>query len=149
MLHKIKYIVATALILSISVLSFAGGHAYAQIDPTKQACEALGAASGASGDCNDPPAGPNIDNTLKLGINVFSLIVGFAAVIMIIVGGLKYVISQGESSNTASAKNTILYAIIGLVVVALAQVIVKFVLNKSTPVTCKPPASLQANGKCA
>ena len=49
---------------------------------------------------------------------------------MIMVGGLKYMTSQGDSANVASAKNTILYAVIGLVVVALAQVIVKFVLDR-------------------
>jgi hypothetical protein len=51
---------------------------------------------------------------------------------MIIIGGLKYITSSGDSNNITSAKNTILYAIIGLVVVALAQFIVKFVLGKAT-----------------
>jgi hypothetical protein len=54
------------------------------------------------------------------------------AVIMIIVGGLKYITSGGDSNNVSSAKSTIIYAIIGLVVVALAQFIVQFVLNKVT-----------------
>jgi hypothetical protein len=57
--------------------------------------------------------------------------VGFVAVIMIIIGGLKYVTYSGDSSNINSAKNTILYAVVGLVVVALAQIIVKFVLAKA------------------
>ncbi len=64
-------------------------------------------------------------------INIFSLIVGVISVIMIIIGGLKYITSAGDSNNVTSAKNTILYAIIGLVVVALAQFIVKFVLSKA------------------
>ena len=58
------------------------------------------------------------------------LVVGVIAVIMIIIGGLRYITSGGDSNNTKGAKDTILYAIIGLVVVAMAQVIVKFVLNK-------------------
>ncbi len=149
MLNKIKYFAVAGLILSISVFGLAAGHTYAAtVDPTGQACEALGAASG--DDACGSQAGTNVDNALKLAINVLSLIVGIAAVIMIIVGGLKYVLSQGEGANTASAKNTIIYAIIGLVIVALAQVIVKFVLNKAnTATTCKPGTSLQANGKCA
>jgi uncharacterized membrane protein YuzA (DUF378 family) len=65
-------------------------------------------------------------------VNIFSLIVGIVAVIMIIVGGLKYITSGGDSNNVSSAKSTIIYAIIGLVVVALAQFIVQFVLNKVT-----------------
>ena len=49
---------------------------------------------------------------------------------MIIIAGLKYITSQGEPANIATAKNSIIYAAIGLVVVALAQVIVRFVLNR-------------------
>jgi hypothetical protein len=58
------------------------------------------------------------------------VIVGVAAVIMIIIGGFRYITSSGDSASVNSAKNTILYAIIGLVIVALAQVIVRFVLNQ-------------------
>jgi hypothetical protein len=54
------------------------------------------------------------------------------AVVMIIIGGLKYITSGGDSGNVTGAKNTILYAIIGLVIVALAQFIVRFVLSKTT-----------------
>ena len=77
-------------------------------------------------------ANSQINNIIKLVINIFSLIVGLVSVIMIIVGGLKYITSGGESSNISSAKNTIVYAIIGLVIVALAQFIVHFVLGKIT-----------------
>jgi hypothetical protein len=51
---------------------------------------------------------------------------------MLIFGGLKYITSGGESSNISAAKNTILFAIIGLIVVALAQVIVQFALNRAS-----------------
>lgn len=64
-------------------------------------------------------------------VNIFSIVVGVVAVIMIIIGGLKYITSSGDSGNVTSAKNTILYAIIGLIIVALAQVIVRFVLNRA------------------
>lgn len=75
--------------------------------------------------------GSKVDGIIKLVINIFSLLVGVVAVIMIMVGGLKYVTSGGDSGNVTGAKNTILYAIIGLVVVALAQIVVKFVLSKT------------------
>ncbi len=71
-----------------------------------------------------------VNDIIRLVINIFSLVVGVVSVIMIIIGGLKYITSGGESGNVSGAKNTILYAIIGLVVVALAQVIVRFVLSK-------------------
>ena len=57
-------------------------------------------------------------------------ITGAISVIMIVIGGLKYVFSAGDSPGVQSAKNTILYAIIGLVVTLFAQVIVSFVLSK-------------------
>jgi cytochrome bd-type quinol oxidase subunit 2 len=88
---------------------------------------------GANGTCSDTDTNAgttNINGIIKTVINIFSLIVGVVAVIMIIVGGLRYITSGGESSNVSSAKNTIIYAIIGLVVVALSQFVVQFVLNK-------------------
>jgi hypothetical protein len=63
-------------------------------------------------------------------INIFSWIVGIVSVIMVIVGGFQYVTSGGDSGKVTSAKNTIMYALIGIVIVALAQVMVKFVLGK-------------------
>lgn len=74
--------------------------------------------------------GTKIQDIVTLIVNIFSIIVGIVAVIMIIYGGFKYITSGGDSSNVSSAKNTIIYAIIGLVVVALAQFIVQFVLEK-------------------
>jgi len=73
----------------------------------------------------------NFQNLLGQIINIFSIIVGVIAVIMIIVGGLRYITSGGESGKVSAAKTTIMYALIGLVVVALAQLIVHFVLSQS------------------
>jgi hypothetical protein len=72
---------------------------------------------------------PNFTTTVKKIINILSILVGAIAVIMIIFGGFRYVTSGGSDSSVSSAKNTILYAVIGLIIVALAQVIVHFVLN--------------------
>ncbi len=73
-----------------------------------------------------------LDSTIKTVINIISIVVGIVAVIMIIIGGFKYITSNGDSGAVSSAKNTILYAIVGLVVVALAQIIVRFVVNRLT-----------------
>ena len=48
---------------------------------------------------------------------------------MIIVGGIRYITSGGDSGNISSAKNTIIYAVIGLIIVALAQILVHYVLS--------------------
>jgi len=58
------------------------------------------------------------------------VIVGAVSVIMLIVGGLRYVLSAGNSSAVEGAKNTIMYAIIGVIVAILAFAIVQFVVQK-------------------
>ncbi len=78
----------------------------------------------------DGNADAKLSNTLQRAIRMFQLVVGLVSVFMIILGGLRYITSGGDSTSINSAKNTILYAIIGLVVVAMAQVIVQFVLNR-------------------
>jgi ABC-type Fe3+ transport system permease subunit len=71
-----------------------------------------------------------LNDTLASIVNVLLFIIGAVAVIMIVVGGLKYTTSNGDSSAVTSAKNTILYAVVGLVVAILAYAIVNFVLNQ-------------------
>jgi len=83
--------------------------------------------------CNNSGASEQVNNIIATVINIFSLVVGVVSVIMIIIGGLRYITSGGDSGNVGNAKNTILYAIIGLVIVALAQIIVQFVLSKALP----------------
>ena len=76
--------------------------------------------------------GKTLPQIVAFIINVFSWIIGAVSVIMIIYGGFRYITSGGDSNGVTAAKNTILYAIIGLVIVALAQIIVNFVLDKTT-----------------
>ncbi|MGB4762546.1 MAG: pilin [Candidatus Saccharimonas sp.] len=61
--------------------------------------------------------------------NVLLFIIGAVSVIMLIIGGFRYTVSQGDSSALTSAKNTILYSIIGIVVALLAYGIVNFVVG--------------------
>ncbi len=61
--------------------------------------------------------------------NILIFLVGAIAVIMLIVGGLRYVLSGGSKDAVEGAKNTILYAIIGIVVAILAYAAVQFVVN--------------------
>ena len=60
--------------------------------------------------------------------NVLLFILGAVSVIMIIIGGLRYVISGGNSTAVTAAKNTILYAIVGVIVALLAYAVINFVL---------------------
>ncbi len=61
--------------------------------------------------------------------NTVLFIVGVIAVIMLIIGGIKYVISGGDSKKVTDAKNTVLYAIIGMVIAVFSYAIVTFVLS--------------------
>jgi hypothetical protein len=81
-------------------------------------------------DCDVTTGAGRIQSIVTTIVNIFSIVVGIIAVIMIIVGGFKYITSGGDSGNITSAKNTIVYAVIGLVIVALAQFIVQFVLTR-------------------
>ena len=74
--------------------------------------------------------GSSITPVIKAAIQILTLIAGIAAVVMIIIAGLKFITSGGDSSAVSSAKNSLIYALVGLVVVALAQFIVHFVLGK-------------------
>ena len=66
---------------------------------------------------------------IKVVINVVLGIVGLAAVVMIILGGINFITSQGDAAKVTKAKNTVLYGIIGLVIALLAFAIVNFVLG--------------------
>jgi hypothetical protein len=65
--------------------------------------------------------------------NVLLFIVGALSVIMLIFGGLRYVISGGNSTAVTAAKNTILYAIVGLVIAFLAYAAVNFIMTSLVP----------------
>lgn len=71
----------------------------------------------------------NLPDFIKSIINILLFVIGIIAVLMIIVGGIRYVVSGGDSNAVTGAKNTILYSIIGLVVALMAFAIVNFVLN--------------------
>lgn len=69
-------------------------------------------------------------------------VIGAVSVIMLIWGGLRYILSGGDSKKITDAKNTILYAIIGLIIAILSYAIVNFVLNSIDSATTSETASL-------
>jgi len=73
-------------------------------------------------------SGPTVDSVIQTVVKIMSLVVGILSVIMIMVGGFKYVTSGGDSGKITSAKSTVVYALIGLVIAALAQTLAKYVL---------------------
>ena len=137
MLKKIKKQLAVAAASVFLALSMGTGMALAQTTPDIQnsTCQGAELKFGSSTQCSSfSTSETQVNDLIATIINIFSVVVGIIAVIMIVYGGFRYITSGGDSGKVTSARNTILYAIIGLIIVALAQFIVKFVLSKATSV---------------
>lgn len=80
-------------------------------------------AAGGSGQSSD------LGGQIKTVVNILLYILGAVSVLMIVIGGVRYTISNGDSSSITGAKNTILYSVIGLIIAILAYSIVNFVLS--------------------
>ena len=132
---KIKRLIAPALMVLAGMVFMPAGMSMAvdcsSPSTTQQAIQC--GVTGAGGNQSTTPdqATTNINNTIASVVNILSAAVGIISVIMIILAGFRYITSGGKQESVASAKNSLVYAIIGIVIVALAQVIVKFVLKKT------------------
>lgn len=125
-----KSILALAVLsaCSFSAPLYAGASIASAATPFQSsACSGLKEVSGSG--CKD--AGASLSTTINTVVNLLVIVVGVAAVIMVIMSGLKYITSAGDAQKVASAKSTLIYAVVGLVIVALAKVIVHFVLAKA------------------
>lgn len=100
--------------------------------PAEKIQEGVNSVGGGSPDCTDAdgnPAACSVDNQVQVVVNILLFILGAIAVVMIVIGGIRYATSNGESSNIKAAKDTILYAVIGLIVAIMAYAIVNFVVG--------------------
>lgn len=128
-----KKLVLSALAAVLMVLGLSGiatlSPAYAQV-----IC-ANGEPAGDYKECKEWAGDQGISNqkslmeNLTIIINVVVGVVGFVAVAMIVMGGISFATSQGDTSKVAKARNTVLYGVVGLVVALLAFAIVNFVLT--------------------
>lgn len=73
-------------------------------------------------DCNNKGAG--VTNIVAAAVKILSFIAGIAAIIMVLISGFKYITSGGDAGKVSSAKNTLIYALVGIAVAAVAQVLV-------------------------
>jgi hypothetical protein len=91
------------------------------------------ATTGGTGSSSSICGAAKQDDVSKIITNVINAILfalGIAAVIMIVLGGIRYTTSNGDSGAITGAKNTILYAVVGLIVAIMAYAIVNFVLDR-------------------
>ncbi len=91
-------------------------------------CEGVDAVGGGNA-CDNGQAGNALSGFIKKIINILLFILGSIAVLVIVIGGIRYVLSAGDGNATKGAKDTILYAVVGLVVAVMAYAIVNFVLS--------------------
>lgn len=91
-------------------------------DAKSEILSGAGAAGGTSGQTD-------LSASFQSVVNIMLFIIGAIAVIVIIIGGILYVVSTGDPAKTKRAKDTILYAVVGLVVAILAYAIVNFVVS--------------------
>lgn len=127
--------ILTSLFITLGVLvsmQLSAPLAYAGLfdEPKKQACAGT-QVSGVEPDCGKDASG-KVDDLIRNIVNILSFIIGIIAVIMIIVSGLRFITSGGDPNSVSSARNGVIYAVIGLVLVGMAQFIVRFVLSRTS-----------------
>jgi hypothetical protein len=128
MIRNLKLLLIS--LLSAGFLSFA-------VSPTASAFSLFGDACRDNSNatvCKDARGGGNPiygpDGIVTVIINILSIIIGVAAVVVIIIAGIQYMMSTGDPTKVNNAKNAILYALVGLGVAVAAQVIVRFIISR-------------------
>lgn len=137
-------IVALALALLPGVVL--AGSAYADSgcgNPSDAKSQVLNGIGQTGGKCDST----GVNNAISAVVNILSFIVGAVAIIVVILSGFKYITSGGDSGKVSNAKNTLIYALVGVAVAALAQLLVHFVLNQAS--TAAEPACQKDTSKLA
>ncbi len=125
MKKTIKQVLAGLLMVPVLAL---GVSAVASVSPVAAApVDNINQGIGATTD--DQGSTTSLSSVFKTVVNVLLFVIGAVSVVMLIVGGIRYTISAGNSTAVTAAKNTIMYAIIGLVVAFLAYAIINWVLG--------------------
>lgn len=95
------------------------------------AAQAVNVCSGSgSGSVYCQNKGSSVESVIKNVVNVLLMAVGIISVIMIIIGGILFTLSNGDASRIARARSTVIYAAVGLAVALLAGAIVNFVIYR-------------------
>ncbi len=79
-----------------------------------------------------------VESTFGVIVNIMSVVLGAVAVIMVIVAGFKYVTSGGDAGKVSSAKSTLIYALVGIAVAVLAQLLIHIVVGQASEAAAKP-----------
>lgn len=123
MKHRIKHVLLAAMMV-LGLAAFALPTTTYAIDVTEEACK-----SNPTATICRTSASNDIGTIINTIINVLLFLVGAIAVVMIIVGGVRFATSAGNADSIKAAKSTVLYAVIGLVISLLAYAIINFVVT--------------------
>jgi len=139
-MNKLKQLgVSLLLVVGIGVLAVTVAPIVANaVDPLNGACTVAGASGNPL--CAASSSGTTVEPFLKVLINTLLYIIGVIAVIVIIVGGIRYTVSGGDATAVKNAKNMIVAAVIGLVIAVLAFAIINWVLGALVGGTAATPA---------
>ncbi len=131
-IKKVAGVVAVfALAVTATLTPLAAEPAYAQVDCKVPNAKDNCAQAGINKAKGDGVSGTlfGTDSIFTNVVNTLLFVIGAVSVVMLIWGGIRYTTSAGNSTAVTSAKNTIMYAIIGLVIAFLAFAIVNWVLG--------------------
>jgi len=123
-MKRIKLLVASLAVAMFGAFTLVPVASVSALDPLAGVCNAQNADTAV---CKNKDESAN--SLIKTIVNTLLFVVGALSVIMIIVAGIFYVTSTGDSGKVARAKNTLMYAVIGLVVSFLAYAIVNWVMK--------------------
>ena len=149
-----KYLKHLSLIISLSIITALFGSSVALASPvasTMMPSRVVAAATESEQDAcaglsqldssdNCTTKGNSVVKLIKVVVQILSIMIGIISVLVIMFAGFRYVISGGDSASTNSARNMLIYAIIGLVIAILAQFIAVHVLNTADNIKNAPPA---------
>lgn len=102
---------------------------------TNQACQGLSQLGGVN--CSSKSGKTAVGNLAQTVVSILAKIVGIVSVAMIIFAGFRYVTAGGDSNSINSARNTLIYAIVGLAIAVIAQLIASDVLNTANGILKK------------
>jgi hypothetical protein len=133
MTRKIKYLTLSLLAaLSIGLCAAPSLVSATPTDFKGDACSGVNSLQDSTSTTCATNGGTAINNILTLVINIFSAIVGFTAVIMMIIAGMKFITANGDANAVSAARQTIIYASVGLVIVVFAQLLTHFILQRTS-----------------
>lgn len=96
----------------------------------RAACGDVGGGVDAGLNCGSAAGPSSLVSSIRIITNTILFAAGVIAVVMLIIGGIKYATSAGDPKTTKSAQDTILYSVVGIVVALLGYAIVNFVLGQ-------------------